>query len=135
MSELTSTRDWRGSGTLLVVDDDSMVRFAMTSVLRARGFTVLEAGDGREGLEIFAEHGSEIRAVLLDMSMPRMSGKEAFREMHRLHPEIPVILLSGYPEEEEASYQGLAGYLAKPFRPVALLAKLREILDVTESAH
>ncbi len=134
MSDLAATREWRGHGTLLVVDDDSMVRFAMTSVLRARGFTVLEAGDGRQGLEIFEQH-SEIRAVLLDISMPLMGGEETFQEMHRLRPAIPVILLSGYPEEEKASHQGLAGYLAKPFRPVALLEKLREILEVKASAH
>ncbi len=135
MSERAATRDWRGSGTLLVVDDDSMVRFAMTSVLRSRGFTVLEAGDGREALEIFGEHGRGIRAVLLDISMPLMGGEETFQEMHRLHPEIPVILLSGYPEEEKASHRGLAGYLAKPFRPMTLLEKLRDILEVRESAH
>lgn len=135
MSETGTAREWRGSGTLLVVDDDSMVRFAMTSVLRARGFTVLEAGDGRQALEVFNEDGVEIRAVLLDISMPLMGGEETFQEMHRLRPEIPVILLSGYPEQEKASHRGLAGYLAKPFRPLALLEKLREILEVTESAH
>ncbi len=135
MSERSPARDWRGDGTILVVDDDSMVRFAMTSVLRAKGFTVLEAEDGHEGLEIFAQRGSEIRAVLLDVSMPRMGGEETFQEMHRLHPEIPVVLLSGYPEEDKESHRGLAGYIAKPFRPLALLEKLREILDIKESAH
>ena len=88
-----------------------------------------------EALEIFAERGREIRAVLLDISMPLMGGEETFQEMHRQHPEIPVVLLSGYPEEDKASHRGLAGYLAKPFRPMALLEKLRGILEVRESAH
>lgn len=123
---------WKSSGTILVVDDEPMVRYVMTTVLSSTGFKVLEAEDGREGLRIFAEHDDEIRAVLLDLSMPNMDGGETFLEMHRLNPEVPVVLLSGYAEPdsvERLSTEGLAGFLVKPFKPVALVEKVREILE------
>ncbi len=124
--------DWRGSGTVLVVDDEPTVRGVVTTVLERMGFTTLEAVDGREGLETFRRHAEEIRAVLLDMTMPRLDGGEAFREIHRLRPDTPVILLSGYTEEEAARRfhgSGLAGFVHKPFRPRMLIEKLRQILE------
>lgn len=124
---------WQSSGTILVVDDEPMVRFVMSTVLAATGFEVLEAEDGQEGLEIFQEADRNIRAVLLDLSMPRMDGKEAFVEMHRLKPEVPIVLLSGYNEKDSRNHlpddEGWAGFLAKPFKPLALVEKIREVLD------
>jgi len=67
---------WRGSGTILVVDDEEGVRIVATKALEKCGFTVLTATNGREGLAIFTQHASEIAAVLLDMAMPHMSGKK-----------------------------------------------------------
>lgn len=128
-----ASRDWRSSGVLLVVDDEPMVRLVMTTVLSGRGFTVLEAGDGHEALRIFRERGDEIRAVLLDMSMPGMNGAETFRELRRIGPEVPVVLLSGHTErhalELAAGRSELAGFLSKPFKPVALVEKVREVLE------
>lgn len=125
------SKPWRGSGTVLVVDDEPMVRVVMTAVLAAAGFEVLEAGDGREGLRVFREHGVEIRAVFLDLSMPRMNGEEAFAEMRRSNPSIPVVLLSGLNERDSVDRfpdDGPAGFLSKPFKPAALLEKVREVL-------
>ncbi len=127
-----TAEEWRGSGTILVVDDEPMVRFVMTTVLAATGFTVLEAEDGREALRIFRERDDEIRAVFLDLSMPRMSGEEAFAEMRRSNPEIPIVLLSGHNERDSVDRfpaEGLAGFLSKPFKPVALIEKVREALE------
>lgn len=127
-----NVEDWTSSGTLLVVDDEPMVRFVMTTVLSATGFTVLEAEDGQEALDIFRRHREDIRAVLLDLSMPRMDGEETFAEMRRLNPSVPVVLLSGYNEKDSMKRfpaEALAGFLGKPFKPVALVEKVREVLE------
>ena len=123
---------WYGSGTILVVDDEPMVRMVITSVLASRGFTVLEAGDGREGLRLFREHRDEIRVVLLDLSMPGMNGVQAFEEMHHLNAGIPVVLLSGSVEKDAVdlfSGPAPAAFLPKPFRPAALVNLVREVLE------
>lgn len=128
---MTMPAQWQSSGTILVVDDEPMVRFVMSTVLAATGFEVLEAEDGQEGLEIFQEPDRNIRAVLLDLSMPRMDGKETFVEMHRLKPDVPIVLLSGHNEKDSRNRlpdEGWAGFLAKPFKPVALVEKVREVL-------
>lgn len=130
--ELADAEDWSSSGTLLVVDDEPMVRFVMTTVLSATGFTVLEAEDGEEALEIFSRHGEDIRAVLLDLSMPRMDGEETFVELRRMSPAVPIVLLSGYNEKDSVNRfpaEALAGFLGKPFKPVALVEKVREVLE------
>lgn len=127
-----ASRDWRSSGVLLVVDDEPMVRLVMTTVLSARGFMVLEAGDGHEALRVFREHRDEIRAVLLDMSMPGMNGAETFHELQRLNPEVPVVLLSGHNERDTADLaagRDMAGFLPKPFKPAALVEIVREVIE------
>lgn len=127
-----AVQDWRGSGTILVVDDEPMVRMVITSVLGSRGFTVLEAGDGREGLRIFREHGEKLRMVLMDLSMPGMNGVEAFGKMHHLNAEIPVVLLSGSVEQDATDLfpgEAPAAFLPKPFRPAALVKLVREVLE------
>lgn len=124
--------EWHGSGTVLVVDDEPTVRSVICATVAKVGFTSLEAVDGKEGLETFRRHEEEICAVCLDLTMPRLDGQETFREIHRLRPEIPVLLLSGYTEEEAARRfggSGLAGFVHKPFRPQDLIEKLRQVLE------
>lgn len=124
--------EWSGGGTVLVVDDEPSVRSVVAATVAKVGFKTLEAADGKEGLETFRAHAEEIRAVCLDLTMPRLDGREAFREIHRLRPEVPVLLFSGYSEEEAArrfGAPGLAGFVHKPFRPRELLEKLRRALD------
>ncbi len=72
-------------------------------MLEERGFTVMTAVDGLEGVETFREHADEILLVLLDMTMPRMSGEEAFKIMHELRPDTPIVLCSGYTAQEASS--------------------------------
>lgn len=131
-SRPSTTEGWRSSGKVLVVDDEPMVRFVMTTVLSATGFTVLEAEDGEQALEMFREHGAEIRAVLLDLSMPRMDGQETFTEMRRLDPQVPIVILSGYTEKDsmdQIPQEAAASFLPKPFKPLALVEKMREVLE------
>ncbi|HEY3400503.1 MAG TPA: response regulator [Geothrix sp.] len=123
---------WAGRGLVLVVDDDETVRAVARQALELKGFRVLEAQDGQEAVDLVREQGPVIRVVLLDMTMPRMSGEEAFREMRRIHPDIPVILSSGYNEVEAMGRfmgKGLKGFIQKPYGPRELLAKIQDILE------
>ncbi|RMH51289.1 MAG: PAS domain S-box protein, partial [Zetaproteobacteria bacterium] len=117
----------QGSGTVLVVDDEETIRVTAAAMLEDVGFTVLTAADGAEGVELFRAHHEEIRAVLLDMTMPRMNGEEAFREMRLIDPTVRVVLSSGYNEQEATSHfagKGLAGFIQKPYAPEALQQKM-----------
>jgi PAS domain S-box-containing protein len=122
---------WRGSGTILVVDDEEAVRGLVRHMLEMMGFTVLTAEDGREGLEVFRRERERIRLVLLDMTMPHLDGAETFREMRRMHGDVKAILTSGYNEQSAISPfagKGLAGFIAKPYRYEDLLAVVRSAL-------
>jgi CheY-like chemotaxis protein len=125
--------DWRGEGGVLVVDDDTDVRDLAGIMLRRLGFTVYTAADGREGVAAFREHAREIDVVLLDLTMPGMSGGEACREMLGIEPDQRIVLMSGYNEEIAASRAvgGTAGFLQKPFTQEDLGATLRAVLEKT----
>ena len=123
---------WRSAGKLLVIDDEESVRDIAIRMLESLGFTPLVAGDGPEGLRLFGEHASSLRAVLLDLSMPRMDGEETFRELRRLDAKVPVILMSGFSEKDLVGRfkdQELPGFLQKPFEREKLQACLHGILE------
>jgi PAS domain S-box-containing protein len=114
------------TGTVLLIDDEHMVRDVTCRMLESIGFTVIEAGGGREGIELFRKQPDQIRAVLLDMTMPDLSGRDTFRELTRIRGDIKVILSSGYSEEEatdQFGHRGLAGFVQKPYT-VQLLAEV-----------
>jgi CheY-like chemotaxis protein len=107
------------TGTVLVVDDEPMVRDVARRVLVRAGFTVHVAADGAEALVILRERHREFSCVLLDMMMPRLSGEETFRELRQFAPTLPVLLSSGYNQQDATSHfvgQGLAGFVQKPYR-------------------
>jgi PAS domain S-box-containing protein len=115
------------AGTVLVVDDEEMVRDLCRAIVEQVGFQALTAADGREALEIFHDHAAEIVCVILDLTMPWMDGVAAFRELRRIRPEVKVILASGYNEQEATQRfagQGLAGFIQKPYRLQDLRDKL-----------
>jgi two-component system cell cycle sensor histidine kinase/response regulator CckA len=117
-----------GGGTILLIDDDPEVRGVGTQMLERLGFKVLTAAHGLEGLKIFQELGGEIDCVILDLTMPEMGGEEAFRELRRLRRDVPVILSSGYNEQDvtqKFAGKGLAGFIQKPYR----VANLQEVLS------
>jgi len=119
------------SGVILLVDDEPTVRAILRQGLEIAGFKVIEAGDGVEGVGAFIRHRSTISLVLLDLTMPRMGGEDAFEEIRRLAPEVPVVLMSGYSEGEATSVlasKGLAGFLAKPCSIKDALAVVRKAL-------
>jgi CheY-like chemotaxis protein len=122
----------RGSGTILVVDDEELVRTLTGKMIERHGFSVLTASGGREATRLFCEHQHEVRCVVLDRTMPDMDGLETFRELRRIRPDVRVILSSGYGKEaatEQFSGQGLAGFLQKPYKLSTLIARIQEALD------
>jgi len=125
--------NWRGSGTILVVDDEQAVRQVASRVLSGAGFAILTASDGREAVEVFGQHADEITVVLLDLTMPEMDGEETFDKMQRFRPDVRVILSSGYTEQEATRQfggKGLAGFIQKPYRADMLIAKVRDVVEV-----
>ncbi|MFZ5453126.1 MAG: PAS domain S-box protein [Thermodesulfobacteriota bacterium] len=116
------------AGTILLIDDDPDVRRVGSQMLERLGFKVLTAAQGLQGLEVFRTCGEEIDCVLLDLTMPEMSGDEVFRELRRLYSGVRVILSSGYNEQEVTQRfvgKGLAGFIQKPYT----VAKLQEVLN------
>lgn len=122
---------WRGSGTVLVVDDEETIRETARMILEDFGFRVLVAGDGEEGVAIFREHAAEIAAVLLDMTMPKMSGDAAFEKIREIRSDVPVVISSGYSEHEiNPRFAGrrVSGFIQKPYGPDVLKRKMHEVL-------
>ena len=128
----TELDSWRGSGTVLIVDDEKPVRTVGRRMLERMGFNVLVAIDGREAVEIYRTNAERIDCVLLDLTMPEMDGEEAFREIRRIRKDALVILASGYSEEDVLCRfrgEGLAGFLHKPYRYKLLRSMVRKVLD------
>jgi len=122
---------WRGSGTILIVDDDRMIRSVASDILEATGFDILTANDGQEGVQIVQEMGGDISLVLLDLTMPGMHGDEAFALIRRFNQDIPVIITSGYTESdamERFSGREPSGFIQKPFNMQGLRDKIRNVL-------
>jgi CheY-like chemotaxis protein len=123
---------WQGSGTILVIEDEAMVRDLARKVLEGSGFEVLAAVDGRQGLNLFREHAGSIVAVLLDMNMPQMSGAEVFQAIRVIGPKMKFLLCSGYAAKDvvaELASQPHVAFLQKPYAPQKLAAAIRGILE------
>jgi signal transduction histidine kinase len=123
---------WTATGTVMVVDDDQTVRNVARRMIERVGLTVLTASDGRAAVDLFREQQSEISCILLDLTMPHMGGEEAFRELRRVRADVPVLLSSGYNEQDAISRfagQGLAGFVKKPYVAQQLLECLKETLE------
>jgi two-component system, cell cycle sensor histidine kinase and response regulator CckA len=121
----------RAEGTILVVDDEETVQSVASRMLESLGFRVLVASDGRHALSVYAEHKDAIVGVLMDLTMPRLDGEETFRELRRIEPQVRVLLMSGYNEQDAIARfvgKGLAGFIQKPFSIEDLKANLRSIL-------
>jgi CheY-like chemotaxis protein len=122
---------WRGKGTILVVDDEKEVRRFIALVLSMHGFTVLQASNPRESVEIVRSRGSEVCLVVLDLDRPWLDGERCLDELHRAAPNLPVVLMSGNSTREMSSHQdgkGVRGFLQKPFSPRELTTCVRAIL-------
>ena len=129
--------EWRGSGTILLVDDEETVRAVSERMLRKMGFDVLPATNGSEALDIFRRGESHFSAVMLDLTMPHPDGNATFRELRRINPNIRVLLMSGFNEQDATlrfAGQGLSGFIQKPFEASALRAKLHAMFEIASSS-
>jgi PAS domain S-box-containing protein len=130
-----ATPAWRGAGRVLVVDDEETVRSTAALMLKRLGFDAALAADGREAVEIFRQNPGGFVLVLMDLTMPRMDGRQAFEELRRIRAEVRVVLMSGFNEQEAISQfsgKGLAGFLPKPFQMDTLGEALRRALALEE---
>lgn len=120
-----------GTGMVLLAEDEQDVRSVVRAMLESLGYSVVEAGDGREAVEQFRQRQSEIDFVLMDLVMPRLSGEGALAEIRRIVPGIPAILISGYDQGGRVDgivESGFGGFLRKPFRRQDLESKIGEVL-------
>ena len=119
------------SPTILLVDDEPMIRDLGRAVLSRAGFRVLTAEDGVEAVEVFARQYADIDLVILDVTMPRMSGRDAFRHMTEINPAARILFSTGYSAEDLPEVEISAGLLSKPYRPQELVAAVRAALAIT----
>lgn len=123
----------KGQGTVLVIDDEEVVRNVTKRMLARIGYTPMLAEDGPSGIETYSKHQDEIVCVLLDMTMPRMSGEETLGHLKEINPGVRVLLMSGYSEQEANNRfdgKGVGGFMQKPYTPQDLQEKLRQVLEL-----
>ena len=128
----TDVAQWAGEGLALVADDDDTLRTITSRMLEGLGFSVVEAEDGRQAVEIFAERADEIVVVVLDVVMPNMSGGEALRQMRQICPEVCAVMMSGQPANEverELAGEHPSGFLSKPYGRDSFTKTIREALE------
>jgi PAS domain S-box-containing protein len=107
------------AGTVLVVEDEELIRLAVAKALRKRGFSVMQASDGSAAMELIRRHKDDIRVILLDVTLPGRSSREVFEEAQRLRPGLKMILTSAYGKETvDATFAGLRVkyFIRKPFQ-------------------
>jgi PAS domain S-box-containing protein len=117
----------RGQGTVLVIDDEPGVSSFAQAALETVGFRVMTSVDGPQALALFERHRGEIKAVLLDLTMPRMDGEELLSRLQSQAPHIPVLVMSGFDQQEFArrfTGRGASGFIQKPFHPRELIERM-----------
>jgi CheY-like chemotaxis protein len=118
----------RGSETVFLIDDEPLVRRATRAMLEQGGYRVLECGDGEEALWIFQRQRDRIQLVILDRSMPGLSGEQVFNRLQELASHVPIVLLSGQPAASRTAERAAAS-LSKPVDLSTLLGAVRGALD------
>ena len=127
-----------GQESILVVDDEDLVRLLAEAVLQRWGYRVLTACDGEEALEVYRRHAAEIDLVLLDYSMPKLTGLQVFEELKKLDPRVCVVFSSGYTMDKDGDQllaSGARAFIPKPYRPEDLTRTVRHVLDTHRSCH
>ncbi len=136
--ESDKIEDLSGSGTILIIDDESDVRELCKDMLEPLGYKVIQAGDGNTGINIYREMKDDISLVLLDMVMPRMNGNEAFQALKTIDDNVKVLICSGYSRDgftgiSDLMKSGVAGFLQKPFSRQAMAVAIKKALSGDKS--
>ncbi len=124
------------NGVVLIIEDEEHIRIVFRDALFDEGVLVVGVASGEEGIEFFREHHEEIGLVVLDLSLPGMSGEETFAQMKALDPGVRAVISSGYPEEDvrrKFEGSGILGYLQKPYNYVTLVDSIRKFLEDGET--
>ncbi len=127
----TAVRDLEGKGTILVVDDEEIIRATARHTLLKYGYGSIVAENGAAAIDIYKGDPEKVSLVLLDLTMPVMSGEETLRQLQMVNPKVKVLLTSGYNEAEAVQCfagKGLAGFIQKPYAASALAEKVKEAL-------
>lgn len=130
--------DLTGSGVILVVEDEELVRRTAATTLAHLGYTILEAANGQEAVEVFQRNSGRIALVILDLSMPVMNGEESLKRLKSIKPDVPVLLSSGFSETEAArrfQSTGPAIFLQKPYTAQHLAEVVRAALSGTRGSQ
>lgn len=127
-----------GTETILVVDDEELIRDFAERVLQHAGYSVLTATNGREALEVYTRAPGMIDMVLLDLVMPEMGGRQCLEELLHMNPQVKVLIGSGYWGNDHGKDRieaAAAGFVEKPYKSKELLKTVREVLDSDTSRH
>ncbi len=125
-----------GTEVVLLAEDNDMLRTLASTFLRRHGYQVIPAADGQEAVEEYARHHGRIAAVVLDLMMPRLSGRDALRRLREIDPGVRVVFASGYSDTQlsEEEQAGVQGFVTKPYRERDLVHAVRAALDTTRTA-
>ncbi len=121
-----------GQGLILVVDDEELIRVTTIKMLQTAGYQVISAENGESGVQIFKEKYKDITAVILDMAMPKKSGRDTFYEMKKIDPEVKVLLATGYKHDErseEIIKSGVKSFIQKPFTIYSLSEAISRVIN------
>jgi CheY-like chemotaxis protein len=120
-----------GTGaTILIADDEEIVRDVCRLALERSGYEILLSTDGPETVRVFRDRAADIRGVLLDLTMPGMQGEQVLKELRAIRADVPVLITSGYPSNlaTHAPGTGRTSFLPKPFRPQQLVEAMEQLL-------
>jgi PAS domain S-box-containing protein len=134
----TATTTASSKGCILVVEDDPSVLEFVKIALQQSGYQVLSCTDARRAIDTIANANSTISAILIDFTMPNLNGVQLSQHIRTVYPQLPILLMSGYAEEEISSQLGdlqLNGFIQKPFKPADLLSKLADITNQEKPAN
>lgn len=121
-----------GTETILLVDDEPSVLDVGQRLVERAGYAVWTARNGRDALDLYAAHRSDISLVILDLIMPEMGGKRCLERLFEIDPEVKVIIVSGYAENGDSTGVlpfGAKGFIGKPYNTEQMLRMIREVLD------
>ena len=121
---------------IMIVDDEDFVTLLAQRVLTDEGYRVVTARDGFQALDIYKKLQDKIQLVILDFTMPIMDGSEVFNELRMINPQVPVVLSSGFTEQDKLKWmlaKGLRGFIPKPYTQQKLLVQVRSTLDAMKS--
>jgi len=121
-----------GKETILLAEDDVVVRKVTKALLEDMGYKVLEAVDGEHAVKLYRDNIDTIQLVISDMIMPKLSGKDVYEELTKIRPDVKIIFISGYTAdilEQKGIEQGKLNFVSKPLKPDTLSRKIREVLD------